>query len=149
MTPNTTIAIQLTDQHGKQLEVENVSVDIVLYVQNQERYLFDMGVTNEKGFIQATYADLDGKRRGNQQFLFMDYNTLLDDCDEECSLVIPSIEQLEERLAVAEKHFPDAVTSLRSRVEQSKNAAVEAPCVVKVVTGGPAVTASLQTRLKS
>jgi hypothetical protein len=99
--------IQLTDSDGAAVELANVSIDAVLYMQGRERYRFYVGKTDMHGRLPVSFDSLEKLRLDNQAFSIMDYNTKLQECDSRVSFVVPSMLELRQRQAAMEKWFPE------------------------------------------
>ena len=107
MDRNFKITIQLTDESGQVLELANILVDAVLYMQGHVRYRFCIGKTDTHGRIYVTFDALEKLRLDNQSFAIMDYNTKIQDCDSRISFVLPTLGELQQRRAAMEKWFPE------------------------------------------
>lgn len=120
------LEIQLANQAEDILNFADVSLDILLYVNGQQRYRFDAGETNRFGQLSVGYEQLELKRAENQKFALMDYNTPLMSCDEKISIVVPSMADLRARFEAVEKWFPADAVQLSMRLKRSNNDKVAA-----------------------
>jgi hypothetical protein len=107
MNENFRIDIQLTDGADAALELANVSIDAVLYVQQRVRYRFSAGKTDMRGRLRVTFDQLEKSRLKNQAFSIMDYNTRLQECDSRVSFVVPFLNDLQQRQAAMKRWFPE------------------------------------------
>lgn len=130
MNINFVIQIQLVDSSGTALELKDVSIDAVFYVQARVRYRFHAGVTDARGRLVVTFEQLEKTRLENQAISIMDYNTLLQDCDPQLGLIVPSSAELQQRQAAKQKWFPSDVATLE-QIDESNNGKVvcETVCI--------------------
>ncbi|MBS0457274.1 MAG: hypothetical protein JSS44_08105 [Proteobacteria bacterium] len=110
MNRDFSIQIQLADAALRPLCVANVSIDAVLYLKGKMRYRFDAGRTNAQGCLAVTFDDIERLRLKNQEYSLMDYNTRLDECNDQISFVVPTLKELEQRRAAIQKWFPEAAS---------------------------------------
>ena len=140
MNDDFAIEIQLTDANGTALNLANVLLDAVLYVQGHTRYRFHAGVTNARGCLLLTFDALDKERLKNQAFSIMDYNTPLQECDPLVDLVVPSPSELQLRQEAIRTWFPDDVDALESiRVSNNEKVVCETVRVHINIAGSPNV----------
>lgn len=132
MKPTTRIDVQLVDLSGNSLSIADVSVGIVLYCHGNYRYHFSTGVTDHHGRIAISYAALESERRKNGLLFLMDYNTRLDDCDDEVRFVVPTLDELKARLEHVKKYYREYVQETLKLVAQSNNGLVEYHDVGKI-----------------
>lgn len=143
MKSGTVLDVQLVDAQGKPLTMPDVSIDVVFYSGGKERYRFDAGATDAQGRISTSYDTLERARKENQAFALMDYNTKLEDCDDQLELTVPTLDQLRERLAAVRKWFPENEPKLLAKINNSRNGSVAAASIKKVITSGIRVAVQL------
>ncbi len=139
MNTNFSIKIQLTDSTGGALELDNISIDAVFYMHTRERYRFHAGVTDARGRLVLTFEQFERVRLENQALFIMDYNILLQDCDPEVGLTVPTSIELQQRKAAKQMWFSSKVMEFEQinecnngkvvcepvRVDMSRKAEVE------------------------
>lgn len=113
--------IQLADINGDPIELANVVIDAVLYLQGRVRYQFCIGETDAHGRLSVNFDVLEKLRQDNQAFSIMDYNTELHECDSHVSFAVPSLLELQQRQAAMEKWFTEN-TSRPNVASHSNNA---------------------------
>ena len=116
--------IQLVDESGDPFALSNVSLEVTFFTNRRERYRFDVGASGSDGKLSVPYEKLDSIRKDNQAIALMDYNTKLEDCDDEILVRIPPLDELRNRLDAAKKWFPDQVEGLKRVIESSNNDAL-------------------------
>jgi hypothetical protein len=120
------LEIQLVSENGRAMNIDCVSVETVLFTNGRERYRFDAGATDSSGKLSVPYSRLEEIRKENQAFALMDYNTALDECDDEVLVHVPDTEALEKKLTALRRWFPDKAADLQETVEHSNNHAIDA-----------------------
>lgn len=120
MNENFKIEVQLTNGGGTALELANVTIDAVLYMQGRVRYRFCSGKTDARGCLCVTFDQLENSRLKNQSFSIMEYNTRLQECDPRVSFVVPSLNELQQRQTAIEKWFPEDASKAED-IEESNN----------------------------
>ena len=124
MNTATGLEIQLIDESGKPVALGNVSIEVVLFANQRERYRFDVGTSGPDGGLSVPFARLDSIRKDNQSIALMDYNTKLEECDDEILVRIPPLDELRKRLDAAQKWFPAQSDRLKDTIATSNNDAV-------------------------
>lgn len=105
MKPGQSIEIQLEDNSGKDLPLRDVVVRLRLFTNGNFRYAFHVGLTDRCGHLSVSYDDVEGLRSENAHHFMMDYNTRLEDCDPQISVVVPSEPTLREQYDAVMRHF--------------------------------------------
>jgi hypothetical protein len=129
------LKVQLVNRMGKHIRIARVSVDVVFYVQGNERYRFDAGRTGSSGVCVAAYRMFESGRVKNQKLLLMDYNTRLEDCDPEVLIHVPPLSELKARYNAVKKWFPASAPQRWLRLRTSNNARIVAEDVRAKLSG--------------
>jgi hypothetical protein len=114
------ISVQLADPQGAAIELANVVVDAVLYIEDRVRYRFQAGETDAQGRCRLTFSRLEHERTKNRAVQIMDYNTPLQSCNSLISLIVPPADELASRREAIQKWFPENLASLK-QLEESQN----------------------------
>lgn len=115
------VNVQLVDSSGIALPVANVILDIHLYLTGVRRYSFTGGETDSGGYCSIKLDDVTEQWIENRKLFLMDYNTPLQDCDDEVGISAPSADDLAERVLAVQKWFPNDLPKFRSTVSSSGN----------------------------
>lgn len=115
--------VQLTDRDGGSIS-KVVFIDALVFLRKKLRYRFSLGTTNSSGLMEVSFNQLEQIRRNNQKDNLMDYNTTLQECDSTLEFVVPSAEELEQRLDAARRWFSEDADSLADKIAKSKNGEV-------------------------
>ena len=115
------VNVQLVDENSRALAISNVLLNIIFYTSGVIRYSFSAGKTDRSGSCLIRFSDITEEWLENRQLFLMDYNTPLQDCDEEIGILSPSAEDLFNRIIASKKWFPEAIEETSREVDSSNN----------------------------
>ena len=137
MNRNQSLHIRLRSDSDEQVEIADVSVDVIFLMQGRERYSFHAGTTDAHGELSAAYEVFETARKAEASLSIMDYNDGLEECDSTIRIRIPSIEELRRRADAVKKFYPEDARPVLTRLEKSGNAEIAAePLPIRLKSEG-------------
>lgn len=144
MKQNQSIEIQLVDAMGALLPLSEISIKLWFFTNGNYRYGFMIGRTNPAGHLSISYDDVENLRREDAAANLMDYNTELNECDAQVTILIPSEQQLREQLDSAKRFYRVPPQWAKSWPANGK---IQAPLEVTITLNGDLTSVQIPTRL--
>lgn len=115
------LKVELVRLDGIALALANVALDINFYVSGVKLYSFSAGETDAKGVCSMNYQHVFEQWLENRRLFLMDYNTPLQDCDDEVGIWAPSATELDRRLSAVKRWYGKNSDEAEGIVERSNN----------------------------